>query len=437
MDDDYSAVDDIIAMAGNEDDALPSQQVAGDRSTLYQKQAPVVQAHRSLRNMNSSTASLAVNEPCSICREPFESTEKVVSAADGRFHQSCFLCHECLEPFKDQNFYIAPTMHVGRMAGNSCKSLLCERDYLILYGDRCAGCGDLITDKCITALDMKWHAEHFTCDSCGVQLAGGSYVKRHDGPICKNCANTLTTNSNAVVRTATSHSDVVQFDSVTSTQSGQQLCTKCRKPILPEDDTYIVNNEKYHGYHFKCAICKHKIDSTFKQYEGKFYCQPHYDQVTAASCFFCRQQVHGRSVHALGRQFHMEHFMCFKCHSPFTTNTFWEYQGKPYCEIHYHELSGVSCSRCFQLVVGKAVGALGRSWCEHHFTCSGCDKNLSRPGVKFMEWDGKLMCTDCWHEVPSNIRKRLQRYTEFEEKLKLDLSTQQPQKISRIRTAPS
>ena len=42
-------------------------------------------------------------------------------------------------------------------------------------------------DKAIHALDMKWHPEHFICQSCGKSLAGISFLKKNGKPVCKSC----------------------------------------------------------------------------------------------------------------------------------------------------------------------------------------------------------------------------------------------------------
>lgn len=67
------------------------------------------------------------------------------------------------------------------------KRLYCEADFLLLFGDRCARCGEAIIGRCLNALDLKWHPDHFTCDECGVALAGSSYIKRLGRPYCKPC----------------------------------------------------------------------------------------------------------------------------------------------------------------------------------------------------------------------------------------------------------
>lgn len=52
---------------------------------------------------------------------------------------------------------------------------------------RCYSCNEPITGKCISALDQKWHIDHFTCANCNRNLVGGNFVKHEDRPYCKLC----------------------------------------------------------------------------------------------------------------------------------------------------------------------------------------------------------------------------------------------------------
>ena len=107
-----------------------------------------------------------------------------------------------------------------------------------------------------------------------------------------------------------------------------------------------------------------------------------------------------------------------------------EYQGKPYCEPHYNEIAGKPCALCFNMSQGKGkfalvriliiylvVTAAGKKWCESHFICIGCHKNLTTPGQKFLEWDAKITCTKCYDEIPSGIRRKVLKYIDKETKL--------------------
>lgn len=49
---------------------------------------------------------------------------------------------------------------------------------------------------------------------------------------------------------------------------------------------------------------------------------------------------------ALGHPWHPDCFRCTVCVKPLTPETFKEYQGKPYCEKDYHNLFSPKCAGC-------------------------------------------------------------------------------------------
>eukprot|EP01137_Pigoraptor_chileana_P034600 Opistho-2@27396 len=108
---------------------------------------------------------------CDLCREIFGPSEQIINASGKRWHQRCFVCVQCFQPFKDSMHYD----HEGKC--------YCESDFMVLFGPRCAGCNEYILGKCITALDAKWHPEHFVCVTCNSSLAGGSFVRKNGKPM--------------------------------------------------------------------------------------------------------------------------------------------------------------------------------------------------------------------------------------------------------------
>ena len=115
-----------------------------------------------------------MSDPCVVCREGL--TAQVICGANMKWHPDCFVCVQCLMPFPEGKFF-----------ENESK-LYCESDYQVLFGNRCGRCGENIIGRCINGLDLKWHPEHFTCDECGQQLAGNSFVKKFGRPYCKSCS---------------------------------------------------------------------------------------------------------------------------------------------------------------------------------------------------------------------------------------------------------
>ena len=74
---------------------------------------------------------------------------------------------------------------------------------------------------------------------------------------------------------------------------------------------------------------------------------------------------------------------------------------------------------CFEYHANtKIIQAESRNWCIDHFRCIGCHKNLAVEGKKYLEWDGKLMCNKCYQQLPSDVRRRLIKYSDIDDKVK-------------------
>lgn len=69
-------------------------------------------------------------------------------------------------------------------------------------------------------------------------------------------------------------------------------------------------------------------------------------------CGACRRPIEERVVTALGKHWHVEHFVCAKCEKPFMGNRHYERKGLAYCETHYHELFGNLCFICNTVIYG-------------------------------------------------------------------------------------
>jgi len=69
-------------------------------------------------------------------------------------------------------------------------------------------------------------------------------------------------------------------------------------------------------------------------------------------CGACRRPIEERVVTALGKHWHVEHFVCAKCEKPFLGHRHYERKGLAYCETHYHQLFGNLCFVCNQVIAG-------------------------------------------------------------------------------------
>uniref|UniRef100_UPI0037E8899B leupaxin n=1 Tax=Semicossyphus pulcher TaxID=241346 RepID=UPI0037E8899B len=114
---------------------------------------------------------------CSGCGESVR--ENYLTAANGTWHSECFVCADCLKPFTDGCFM--------ELDGRP----LCSLHFHSRQGTLCGGCGEPITGRCISALDHKFHPEHFVCAFCLRKLSQGVFKEQKGKPYCSTCYDKL------------------------------------------------------------------------------------------------------------------------------------------------------------------------------------------------------------------------------------------------------
>jgi len=187
-------------------------------------------------------------------------------------------------------------------------------------------------------------------------------------------------------------------------QDGQPHCERCYQELFcarcAHCDEAIVDRcvtaigKKWHIDHFICTQCLGPFpNGSFFERDQKPFCENCFYGAFAPRCASCNQSIRGECVNALGQQWHPEHFVCQYCQKSFGGGSFFEFGGKPYCEQHYHQQTGSLCSGCGKAITGKCVNALDKKWHPEHFVCAFCMNPLA--GGSFSENAGKAYCRDC------------------------------------------
>ncbi|CAB1324280.1 unnamed protein product [Coregonus sp. 'balchen'] len=110
---------------------------------------------------------------CSGCGEPVR--ENYLTAANGTWHPNCFVCSDCLKPFTDGCFL--------ELDGRP----LCSLHFHSRQGTLCGGCREPISGRCISAMERKFHPEHFVCAFCLRKLSQGVFKEQAGKPYCSAC----------------------------------------------------------------------------------------------------------------------------------------------------------------------------------------------------------------------------------------------------------
>ncbi|XP_016529372.1 LIM and senescent cell antigen-like-containing domain protein 1 isoform X5 [Poecilia formosa] len=247
-------------------------------------------------------ANALANAMCERCKSRFAPAEKIVNSNGELYHEQCFVCAQCFQQFPEGLFY----EFEGRK--------YCEHDFQMLFAPCCHQCGEFIIGRVIKAMNNSWHPECFCCDLCQAVLADVGFVKNAGRHLCRPCHNKEKARG-----------------------LGKYVCQKCHAII--DEQPLLFKNDPYHPDHFNCNNCGKELTADARELKGELYCLPCHDKMGVPICGACRRPIEGRVVNAMGKQWHVEHFVCAKCEKPFLGHRHYERKGLAYCETHYNQVT--------------------------------------------------------------------------------------------------
>ncbi|XP_034022954.1 uncharacterized protein LOC117507239 isoform X1 [Thalassophryne amazonica] len=229
----------------------------------------------------------------------------------------------------------------------------------------CGACKKPIVGQVVTAMGRTWHPEHFVCTHCQEEIGSRNFFEREGLPYCEK-----------------------DYHSLFSPR-----CHYCNGPIL--DKVVTALDKTWHPEHFFCAQCGAFFGPEgFHEKDGKAYCRKDYFDMFAPKCGGCARAILENYISALNSLWHPECFVCRECFTPFINGSFFEHDGQPYCESHYHERRGSLCSGCQKPITGRCITAMGKKFHPEHFVCAFCLKQLNKG--TFKEQNDKPYCHGCF-----------------------------------------
>ena len=232
----------------------------------------------------------------------------------------------------------------------------------------CCACSKAIVGQVVSALNKQWHIQCFTCTRCHRELGTKNFFERDGKPYCEPDYHELFS----------------------------PRCAYCGGAIL--DKCITALNKNWHPDHFFCVQCGCSFgEEGFHEKDGQAYCSEDFFRLFAPKCKGCNQPIHDNYISALNAQWHSECFVCRDCGLIFTGGSFFDYEGMPYCEIHYHAKRGSLCAACQKPITGKCVTAMFQKFHPEHFVCSFCLKQLNKG--TFKEDRNKPYCHGCFEKL--------------------------------------
>lgn len=229
----------------------------------------------------------------------------------------------------------------------------------------CGACNQQVVGQVITALGKVWHIEHFICSHCNLPLGTKNFYERDGGAYCEEDYHRLFA----------------------------PKCAYCNGPIVDKCVTAI--GKTWHPEHFFCAQCGRPFgEEGFHEKDNNAYCRQDYLEMFAPRCGGCGNPILDNYISALSRHWHPECFVCRECHMSFGGRSFFDHEGQPYCETHYHLKRGSLCASCQKPITGRCITAMFKKFHPEHFVCAFCLKQLNKG--TFKEQNDKPYCHPCF-----------------------------------------
>jgi len=258
-----------------------------------------------------------------------------------------------------------PKSPLKSISGNSFQT---QKSYTPPMANLCSGCSEPINGQVITALGSLWHPNHFVCYHCEKVIGTSIFYEKDRKPYCEH--------------------DYLSLFS--------PKCALCTSPIL--DKMLTALNKNWHPECFHCSTCQKLLnDESFLEKGNEAFCKNCYEEKMAPKCQRCTIAIMDNFISAMGVYWHPNCFVCSDCGLPFNNCNFFEYEGYPYCEKHYHERRGSLCASCRQPINGRCITAMNRKFHPEHFVCTFCMKQLNKG--TFKDQNDKPYCHPCYFKL--------------------------------------
>lgn len=235
---------------------------------------------------------------------------RFIRALNKSWHPNCFQCENCQISLADHGFINSKTRTLCHDCNYLEKSV--NKNQHVCY--RCKqyiGGEGSEEEKPLRYKDDTYHAYHFNCHSCGIELMPDA--RQVDGELyCLKCHDNM---------------DI-------------PICGACRRPI--EERVVTALGKKWHKEHFACADCeKPFLGKRHFEVKGLAYCQEDYYRLFGHQCHTCSQTIQsGDVIAALGKYYCSNHFICYLCCAQLIANKskFYDVGTNACCKTCYKKL---------------------------------------------------------------------------------------------------
>nr|XP_049462896.1 actin-binding LIM protein 3 isoform X2 [Anopheles coluzzii] len=239
---------------------------------------------------------------CAACSQYVEG--EVVSTMGNTYHQKCFTCSKCKQPFKS-----------GSKVTNTGKEVLCESCVKCPPGSGVGGGGGATATGSPTVGAAAGVVQGGT-GSAAVSPKSRAIEQKQEQRTIKEI-----TSSPTKAATLQHHQETVKKQQQLLQNGGKQPdpndCAGCQQQ-LKEGQALIALDRQWHIWCFKCNACGTTLNGEYMGKDGVPYCEKDFQKSFGVKCAHCNRYISGKVLQAGdNHHFHPTCARCTKCGDPF------------------------------------------------------------------------------------------------------------------------
>ncbi|CAI2351516.1 unnamed protein product [Caenorhabditis sp. 36 PRJEB53466] len=191
-----------------------------------------------------------------------------------------------------------------------------------------------------------------------------------------------------------------------------RACERCSDEFEMDEPYFLLGSSSWHMRCFLCSQCMDPlVGSTYFQFEGRMYCEHDFKTLYAPVCVKCKEFVMGQVVRSAANSYHLDCFTCDRCDSQLNSSGAYRFQGDLLCQScnqNTPKLKIYNCTKCRQ-PVGESDLLMHENEPFHayHFNCFSCKKELQSDARSSKS---ELFCPRCFDfecEVCADCKKAI------------------------------
>uniref|UniRef100_A0AC35GUP5 LIM zinc-binding domain-containing protein n=1 Tax=Panagrolaimus sp. PS1159 TaxID=55785 RepID=A0AC35GUP5_9BILA len=194
----------------------------------------------------------------------------------------------------------------------------------------------------------------------------------------------------------------------------QNYCTYCLEEFVKDEEYIHAESYFFHKNCFNCAQCFMPLmTGSFFNIEGRFYCEYDFAKNYAPLCRICKKYVLGRVIKTVKGHYHPKCLTCDDCGDVIENQLYFDMMKNLCQNCHKTTKKPDMCVKCkIPVLEEERLWYRNDCWHAYHFECTKCATQLDN---KAQIWRERLYCQRCYDRYVLKTCAQCHKTIEYQE----------------------